>query len=125
MALTLADMGQGWVRVSVGPPQILYTTSVCHVYFSQGGSFAPVVQSTVAVFRNVEAASNAYDKEKPTYVDVSTPALGDECFLNDSVPINKYLVFRKSNVVVYLWLQQYKDGDIEHYASVIEQRVTL
>ena len=124
MVLTMNDMGQGWVRVSVSPPTILYTSSVCHVYYSQGGSYAPVVQNTVAVFRNVQAAIDAYDKEKPLYATVSNPSIGDESFLNDSVPINRELVFRKANVVVYFYLQQYKDGDIDHYAQVVDQRVS-
>ena len=124
MILTKDDMGEGWLPVSVGPPAILYTSSVCHVYFTQGGSFAPVVQNTVAVFRTVQAASDVYDREKPAYATVSSPGIGDECFLNDSAPINRELVFRKSNVVVYFWLQQYQTGDIEHYAQLVEQRVT-
>jgi hypothetical protein len=125
MGLTKDDLGgEGWVRISSGPASILYTNSVCHAQYSQGGSFSPTVQNTVAVYRTVQVAINAYDKEKPQYATVSNPAIGDECFLNDSVPINRELVFRKANVVVYLFLQQYQTGDIEHYASVIEQRIT-
>ncbi len=123
MVLTKDDMGQGWMSISTGPPSILYTSSKCHVYYSQGGSFAPSVQNTVAVFRTLQAASDAYDREKPAYATVSNPAIGDECFLNDSAPLNRELVFRKGNVVVYLWLQQYQTGDIEHYARVVEQRI--
>jgi len=124
MILIKDDLGEGWIPVSVGPPSILYTSSVCHVYFTQGGSFAPVVQNTVAVFRTVQAASDDYDREKPANATVSNPPIGDECFLNDSAPINRELAFRKSNVVVFFWLQQYQTGDIEHYAQLVAQRVT-
>jgi hypothetical protein len=124
MVLTKNDMGEGWMSISTQPPSILYTSSKCHVYYSQGGSFAPTVQNTVAVFRTVQAASDAYDREKPAYGTVSTPSIGNEAFLNDATPINKELVFRKGNVLVYLWLQQYQTGDIEHYARVVEQRIT-
>ncbi|MHB8086308.1 MAG: hypothetical protein ACYDHZ_10820 [Dehalococcoidia bacterium] len=124
MVLTKDDMGEGWMSISTSPPTLLYTSSKCHVYYAQGGSFAPSVQNTVAVFRTLQAASDAYDKEKPAYATISNPGIGNESFLNESTPINRELVFRKGNVVVYLWLQQYQTGDIEHYARVVEQRIT-
>ncbi|MGA2158277.1 MAG: hypothetical protein ABSG90_03555 [Dehalococcoidia bacterium] len=124
MVLTKDDMGEGWMTISTGPPSILYTISKCHVYYAQGGSFAPSVQNSVAVFRTLQAASDAYDKEKPAYATISNPGIGNESFLNDSTLINRELVFRKGNVVVYLWLQQFQTGDIEHYARVVEQRIT-
>jgi len=40
-----------------------------------------------------------------------------------TVPINKLLVFRKVNVVVWIWLQNDKKGELEPYARIVEQRI--
>ena len=124
MVLTKEDMGPGWVKGNVSPPAIRESTSSSHVYYSQGSSFAPAVQNTVAVYRDIQAAINAYASVKPSGVSLLYPDIGDECFLNDSVAINMLLVFRKGNVVVWIWLKQYKTGDIEGYARTVEKRVT-
>lgn len=123
LTLTVDDMGAGWVRGNAIAPAIQQVTSSSHVYYTQGSSFAPGVQNTVAVFRTLSMANNAYAKEKQANLTVSNPYIGDECFLNDSVSINKLLVFRKNNVVVWLWVKQYKEGDIERYARIVEQRI--
>jgi len=123
MTLTLADMGQGWARGNAVAPAIPQVTSSSHVYYTQGSSYAPGVQNTVAVYRSTAMANNAYAKEKTVNLATSNPNIGDECLLNDSVPINKLLIFRKNNVVVWLWLKQYKEGDIERYARIAEQRI--
>lgn len=124
MVLTIDDMGAGWVRGNAVAPAIQQVTSSSHVYYTQGSSYAPGVQNTVAVYRSIAFANNAYAKEKQANLSVSNPYIGDECLLNDSVSINKLLIFRKNNVVVWLWLKQYKEGDIERYARVVEQRIT-
>jgi len=124
MALTKEDMGEGWTRASIGSVTILYTNSTCHVYYTQGGSFSPAVQNTVAVYRTIDVAKNAFEKEKPQDVILSYPNIGNECFLNDSAPINKLLVFRKGNVVAWVWLQQDKTGDILKYAKIVDQKIT-
>jgi hypothetical protein len=118
------DMGLGWTRGNAVAPAIPLVTSSSHVYYMQGSSYAPGVQNTVAVFRNIAAAENAYAKEKQLNLIASNPGIGDECLLNDSVPINKLLVFRKNNVVVWLWLKLYKEGNIERYARMLEQKLT-
>jgi hypothetical protein len=123
MALTLQDMGSGWVQGSAISPSIQQVTSSSHAYYTQGSSFAPGVQNSVAVYRTISFAESAYAKEKQANPVVSNPGIGDECFLNDSVPINKLLVFRKNNVVVWVWVKQYKEGDIEGYARIVEQRI--
>jgi len=124
MTLTLEDMGPGWTQgIAIGPAKQLVTSS-SHVYYTQGSSYAPGVQNTVAVYRSLSGAEEAYAREKQTNISTSNPGIGDECLLNDSVPINKLLIFRKNNVVVWLWLSQYKEGDIERYARMVEKKIT-
>jgi hypothetical protein len=124
MLLTIDDMGQGWTRGNAVAPAIQQVSSSSHVYYTQGSSYAPGVQSTVAVFRSIAGAENAFAREKQANVSTYSPGIGAESLLNDSVPINKLLVFRKNNVVVWVWLKQYKEGDIERYARIVEQRIT-
>jgi len=123
MALTINDMGQGWMKgnaVSTARGEII---SSCSVHYYQGSSFAPVVQNTVAVYRSLDAASRIYAKEEANQAAVTHPPFGNECFLNDSVAISKLLVFRKDNVVVWIWLQQDKKGDLLPYANIVEPRI--
>lgn len=124
MALTLDDLGQTWSRVTVGSQSVLYATSVCHVGYQQGGYYAAIVQNTVAVYRTVDAASNAYNQGKTSSPSLSSAAIGDECFINDSNPLNRELVFRKNNVVVSVLLKNYQSGDLEHYARIVESRIS-
>jgi len=123
LVLTKEDMGPGWVKGNISPPPSRGSTSASHVYYSQGGTFAAAVQNTVAVYRNAEAAAGAYASAKPSGATLLYPSIGNECFLNDSVSIDRLLVFRKSNVVVWVWLKQYKDGDIESYARIVEKKI--
>jgi hypothetical protein len=123
MKLTLDDMGPGWTLGNAVAPAIQQVTSSSHVYYTQGSSYAPGVQNSVAVYRSLASAVNAYDKERQANLSASNPTIGDESLLNDSVPINKLLVFRKNNVVAWLWLKQYRGGDIERYARIVEQRI--
>jgi len=123
MTLTSEDMGEGWLKGTPGAPPQPGALSVSHIYYSQGSAFTPVVQNSVAVFRSVAVAQDTYNREKPTNVTLKYPDIGDECFLNDSVAINKLLVFRKANVVVWVWLKQYQSGDIEQYARIVEGKI--
>jgi len=123
MKLNIDDMGPGWTLGNAIAPAIQQVTSSSHTYFTQGSSYAPGVQNTVAVYRNMASAVSAFDKERQANLAASNPGIGDESLLNATVPINKLLVFRKNNVVVWLWLKQYKEGDIERYARIVEQRV--
>ena len=125
MILTKEDMGPGWIKGNVSPPSNRGSTSSSYVYYTQGYSFAPGVQNTVAVYRDIAAAGKAYADAKPSGVSLLYPGIGDECFLNDTVAINRLLVFRKGNVVVWIWLQQYKTGDIEGYARMVEKKITF
>ena len=124
MTLTLDDMGTGWAKGNAVAPAIQQVTSSSHVYYTQGSAYAPGVQNSVAVYRSIAVANSAYAREKEANPANSNPNIGDECLLNDAAPINKLLVFRKNNVVVWLWLKQYKEGDIEGYARIVEQRIT-
>jgi hypothetical protein len=123
LTLTQADIGQGWLKGNAVPPSRGEVISACSVHYYKGTSFSPVLQNTVAVYRSVDYASRAYAKEEAKQSEVTHPAFGDECFLNDSVLINKLLVFRKENVVVWIWLQQDKKGEIEPYAQILEPRI--
>lgn len=123
MTLTLQDMGQGWAQGTAVPGAIRQTSSFSHAYFTQGSAYAPSVQNTVAVYRSISAAESAYASEKKTNAASSNPGIGNECLVNDSVPINKLLIFRQNNIVVWLWLKQYKEGDIERYGRIVEQRI--
>lgn len=127
MVLTLDDMGSGWSQSSAASPKRGFIYSSSHVIFSQGSSFAPVVQNTVTVYRSIDAAADAYEKEVPTTATGSTlshPNIGNECFLNDAVTNNKVLVFRKNNVVVWIQIQQDKTGDPLYYAQIVNQKIT-
>ncbi len=124
MVLTLSDMGPGWSKGNASPPAKQQASSTCHMYFSKGTAFAPGVQNTTAVYRTVEMANVAFEKEKPTSASLSYPNIGDACFLSDTLPLDKKLVFRKNNVVVWIWVQQYAEGDIEGYAKTVEQKIS-
>lgn len=125
MVLTLDDMGDGWVKGNAVPPSRGEVISSCSVHYYKGSSFSPVLQNTVAVYRSIDYASRAFAREETSQTVVTHPGYGDECFMNDSVAINKLLVFRKDNVVVWIWLQNDKKGNIESYARIIEQKITL
>jgi hypothetical protein len=123
MTLTLDDMGQGWLKGNSVQASKGEVTSSSSVHYYKGTSFSPVVQNTVAVYRSISSAVRAYATDEANQSSVTHPAIGNECFLNDTVLINKLLVFRKQNVVVWIWLQQDKKGDIEHYANILEPRI--
>lgn len=126
LVLTLDDMGVGWTQASAAarPKGTIYSSS--HVNFTRGTSFSPVVQNIVSVYRTIDAAKAAYESEIPTTAagaSLSHPAIGDECFLNDAVTINKLLVFRKNNIVVWVMVQQDKTGDPIQYAQIVAQKI--
>ena len=125
MVLSQNDMGSGWIKGNVAPPSYRYSTSSCSVSYTRGAAYAPVVQNTVVVYRETKLAQDAYNNAKPSGVTLSNPSIGDECFLNNSVLIDRLLIFRKSNVVVWVWLKQDKTGDIESYAKIVEKKVTF
>lgn len=124
MTLTFDDMGPGWIKGSGIPPSKALVYSTCVVQYTRGATFAKNVLNMVAVYRSIAAAQNAYELEKPSNVTVSSPNIGDECFLNDSVGINKELVFRKNNVIVWVWVQNDKSGDPEPYARIVLQKIS-
>ena len=123
MTLTIEDMGQGWLKGNPVPPAKGEVISACSVHYYKGSSFSPVLQNTVSVYRSIGYAERAYAKELANHATVTNPQYGNECFLDDSVAINKLLVFRKQNVLVWIWLQNDKKGDLEPYARILEQKV--
>jgi hypothetical protein len=127
MTLNLTDMGSGWTASSAAAPSATGVTSSSHVIFTEGSSFAPVVHCIVAVYRSITLATNAYDAQRPATtasLSLSSLAIGDECFLNDTLANNKVLVFRQNNVVVLIIIQQDKTGDPLKYAQIVEQKIT-
>lgn len=123
MAITIQDMGQGWIKGNPVPPAKGEVISACSVHYYMGSSFSPVLQNTVAVYRSLSYAQRAYAKEEANHINKTNLQIGNECFLDDSVPINKLLVFRKANVVAWIWLQNDKKGEVEPYAKLVEQRI--
>lgn len=124
MVLTSDDIGPGWSQGSARGATQGQTLSSSHVLYKTGTSFSPVVQNTVTVYRTMGAAQDAFAAARPTDVGLSFPSIGDECFLNDSNPIDKRLVFRKQNVVAWIWVQQDKAGDPVPYARTVEQKIS-
>jgi len=123
MVLTPEDMGQGWLKSTGSPPSKPQSYSSSVVQYIQGGSFPPKVLNMAMVFRSIPAAQAVFESEKPVNKTVSYLDIGNECFLDTSVPINKELVFRRNNVVEWVWLQNDKTGDPEHYARIVLQKV--
>ena len=127
MVLTQADMGAGWMAGSAGSPGKAQIFSSAHVTFTKGSAFSPAVQNTVEVYRTLAAAQTAYQDELPANTaagGITNPGLGDESFLNNSVPANKELVFRKANVVAYIWVQNDKTDDPIQFAQTVLQKIT-
>lgn len=124
LVLVIGDFGSGWVQDSGEPLTKEGAQSAYSVYFYEGGTVYPaVVQNIVAVYPSMELAEQVYIDEVPTNISVETPDIGDECFLDVSIPVEDYLVFRKSNVVVWLWLQQDMFGDLKSYARIVERKI--
>jgi len=127
LVLTIADFEPGWVQQSAKPTTKEGAQSAYHVYFYDGSLLPlspPVIQNTIAVYPSIERAQQVYLSEVPKNVSLENPKIGDESFLDISIPINKRLVFRKSNVVVWVWLQQDMFGDVKPYARIIEKRIS-
>lgn len=126
LVLTIADFEPGWVQQSAKTTTKEGAQSAYHVYFYDGKLLPlspPVIQNTTAVYPSIELAQQVYLDAVPKNVSVENPQIGDECFLDISIPVQKRLVFRKSNVVVWLWLQQDPFGDVKSYARIIEERI--
>jgi len=128
MVLVITDFEAGWVRQSAKPSVKEDAQSAYHVYFYDGSLLPlspPVIQNTIAVYASIELAQQVYLDTVPKNVSVENPQVGDECFLDISISINKHLVFRKSNVVVWLWLQQDMFGDVKPYARIVENKISV
>jgi len=126
LVLTIADFEPGWVQQSAKPTTKEGAQSAYHGYFYDGSLLPlspPVIQNTIAVYPSIEQAQQAYLSEVPKNVSLENPKIGDESFLDISIPINQRLVFRKSNVTVWIWLQQAPFDDIKPYAKIIERKI--
>ena len=126
LVLTIMDFEPGWVQHSAEPSNEEGAVSAYHVYYYDGSVLPlspPVIQNTTAVYPSIELAQQVYSNEVPKNVSVGNPQIGDECFLDISIPIQKRLVFRKSNVVVWLRLQQDTLGDVKPYARILDKRI--
>jgi hypothetical protein len=121
--LAISDFEPGWTRLKSEPTTKPDAQSAYYSYFYQGTFYPPVIQNTVAVYASIDLAKQAYLAEKPQNVSLEYPKIGDECFVNTAVDINKILVFRKSNVIAWVLLQQAPFDDIKPYAKIIEGRI--
>lgn len=125
MVLLIDDFKPGWVQASAKPANKEGAISAYYVYYYEGGSFYPaVIQNTVAVYPSIQMAHEIYAGEKPQNISLEDPRIGDESFLDVSVPVSKRLVFRKANVLVWIWLQQDMFGDVKPYAKTVEKRIS-
>lgn len=98
--------------------------SAYYVYFFEDVEEDPThVLNIVAVYASISLAQQAYLDEKPKNVSLVDPEIGDESFLDISIPVVKRIVFRKANVVVWLWVFQDPSGDYEPYARKIERKM--
>ncbi len=126
MALTIGDFKPGWVQDTAESFDKEGAQSAYHTYFLEGKSLHPsVVQSAIAVYPSIELAEQIYLDEIPKNVSLENPEIGDESFLDISIPVQKKLVFRQGNVVVWLYLQQDMFGDVKPYARIIEKRISI
>ena len=123
LVLAISDFKPGWTQLKSEPMTKQGAQSAYHSYFFQGTVYPSVVQNTVAVYPSLDSAKQVYLSEKPQNVSLEYPKTGDECFINTAVDINKLLVFRKSNVVVWIWLQQAPFDDINPYAKIVEGKI--
>lgn len=123
LALAIDDFKPGWTQLQSEPEIKQGAQSAYYSYFFQGTLYPSVVQNKVAVYPSIDSAKQVYLGEKPQNVSLEYPKIGDECFINVAVDINKLLVFRKSNVVVWIWLQQAPFDDIKPYAKIIEGKI--
>jgi len=127
LVLTIADFKPGWVQLGAEPTTKEGAQTAYDVEFYDGSLLRktpPVIQNTIAVYPSIEQAQEVYLSEVPKNVSLENPKIGDESFLDISIPISKRLVFRKSNVVVWIWLQQDMFGDVKPYAKIIEKRIS-
>lgn len=124
LVLAVNDFESGWTRTIAASDNTEGAQSAYRVNFVQGSSVFPtVIQNTTAVYPSIDLAKQAYIKEKPENVSLAYPQIGDECFLNESIPQVLRLVFRRSNVVVWVQVVQGVSWDAEDYAKIIDKKI--
>ena len=127
MTLAIADFEPGWVQHSAESTTKEDAQSAYHVYFYEGSMlpYPPVVQNTTAVYPSIELAEQVYLDTVPQNISVENTNIGDESFLDVAVPQDKLLIFRKSNVVAWIRLQQDAFGfsDLKSYAKIVEAKI--
>jgi hypothetical protein len=123
--LTIDNFPPGWTRDSAEAATKAGAQSAYESYFYKLSAYlsVSVVQDVVAVYPSIASAHQVYLGEKPQDVSLEYPKIGDECFLNSAIPIDQLLVFRKDNVVVWVWLQQDYVDDIKPYAVAIQKKI--
>ncbi len=124
LSLQLEDFDVGWIESTAESTTKEGALSAYHVYYHEGSSLFPsVIQSTIVVYPTIDIAQQVYLDEKPTNISLDDPDVGNESFLDVSVPMQEYLVFRENNVVVWIWLQQDLTEDIKRYAQIVEKKI--
>ena len=129
LVLALTDLGEGGWSQDAAPPFVENgAQSTSEVRFRRESwlgeaTYTQFILNDVAVFPSVEQAHEAYLIAKPTQVTVEERQVGDEAFFDIwTVASGQRLVFRKANVVVWLWLSF--AGDIDSYARIIEAKIS-
>jgi len=148
LVLTIADFEPGWMQVDGGQvteegAQFAYYVSFVKVSsygylptvqntvaiypsidLAKSYGYLPTVQNTVAIYPSIDLAKQIYQDEKPDNISLEYPDIGDDCFSYSLIWAEKILVFRQSNVVVWLWLALDPFGDIKPYGRIIEERIS-
>jgi len=123
LVLTINDFEPGSVQLESGVVNKENTQSAYQVYFriNEENCCNALVRNTVAVYPSINSEKMIYLDAKPTDVSLEYPKIGDECFLNI---LNKLLVFRKSNVVVWVQFQPNDFSNVKPYAKIIAKRIS-
>ena len=127
LVLTIGDFEAGWRQQTERPATREGAQSAYFASFIKGTYSVTIVENWVAVYPSVDVARDVYVGEKPKDVSLEYPNIGDECFMNIAVLQIKELVFRRSNVVVWVTTSSPLSAssyETESYARVVEQKIT-
>lgn len=123
MTLTLDDFEAGWVRRYANSVVKTGSISAYDVYYYTGNIAPKVVENIVAVYPDINLAKQVYSELKPKDIVLKDPNIGDEGYLDVSKDTVNTLVFRKNNVVAWVYLMQDMFGDVKQYARMVEKKI--
>jgi len=129
MVLKITDLeGDGWtltesVPVSEHGAEYAHQVAFSRETFSGSSTGKEMATCKVALYYKEAEAHSAFLTATKSEVPTSGLSIGDEAFLETGTVVNgKGLIFRKANVVVWIWLNY--DGDAESLAKIVEERIT-